>query len=189
MNRFMNTLLAMAIVLAGVLASRDAQAQSSPWLVAAPESTISQFDSETPVPKASFDIATAVVDLERRLAGFCFACSSCGFRRHRLSGSPPPMGGVVGFHPESCGEGYCSLHPSCGGGGDAMAHRDGEAIPATIASLAAAAPASLLTIAAALPQRVRINYDRRALQLIGCRNQVVASYSSALIPALREIVG
>lgn len=70
-----------------------------------------------------------------------------------------------------------------------MAHRGGEAIPATIASLAAAAPANLLAIAAAFPQRVRINYDRRALQPIGCRNQVVASYSSALIPALREIVG
>jgi beta-phosphoglucomutase-like phosphatase (HAD superfamily) len=46
----------------------------------------------------------------------------------------------------------------------------------------------LTVLLASNPDRLRINRSRGALQLIGCWNQVVASYSANSIPALEVLI-
>lgn len=134
-----------------------------------------------PVLTTAVEIAAA---MEHLLPSWCLACWKCRDGHELVDGPLPPNGGYVGFHPESCGAGDCSLHPRCGGDGDAS---DATALHLS-ASLKAVAADELTALVAKHPNRVRINRDRRTLQLIGCQDQVVASYGVASIPALELVL-
>ena len=123
--------------------------------------------------------------LEFLLQWACFRCRACGLSGHQLSGVDPE--GVVGFHPEACTKGSCSQHPTCIHT-DEMVGVSKDVLSATLESLTAAAPAEITALASAFPHVVRINRDRQALQLIGCGDQIVASWSATSVPALEEIL-
>lgn len=138
----------------------------------------------TKIDATSEDVL-ARVDLDRLLVGYCFGCFSCRKGGHALGGDPPPQGGRVGYHPENCSPGSCSDHPSCGLGDTAQ--NTASLVTATQA-MSRATPAELMAFMARNPRRVRINEARRALQLIGCADQVVASYQAASVPALATLL-
>ena len=123
--------------------------------------------------------------LELFLPWYCFTCRACIFGRHQLTGADRE--GVVGFHPEACTAGSCSQHPTCIVS-DEIVGASKDVLAATLESLTTAAPAEITALANGFPHVVRINRDRRALQLIGCGDQIVASWSSNSIPALQEVL-
>ena len=122
--------------------------------------------------------------LELLLQWYCFTCVPCR-GGHQLMGSDRE--GVVGFHPEACTEGSCSQHPPCIVS-DEVAGSSKDVLRPTLAWMAAAAPSEIVALARAFPHVVRINRDRQALQLIGCGDQIVASWSPTSIPALQEVL-
>lgn len=141
---------------------------------------------DLPGPPAPTTVVELAAGMERLLQAYCFTCVPCGFGKHSLLGGPPPPfgDGVVGFHPESCGMGGCSMHPSC-----RWQVASGAMHPDLLSGSLKAVDADELTaLLAELPHRVRINHDRRMLQLIGCREQVVASYGVASVPALERVL-
>lgn len=139
---------------------------------------------DDPPALLSLTAVEVATELERLLPSFCFLCMRC-VRGHMLvDGPPPPLGGFQGFHPESCGWGTCDMHPSCGGYA-----ASGATLPDLLSrSLMAVDATGLRTLLAELPHRIRIHHGRRVLQLIGCEDQVVASYSVASVPALEMVL-
>lgn len=123
--------------------------------------------------------------LEFFLPWYCFTCRACVFGRHQLTGADRE--GVVGFHLEACTTGSCSQHPTCIVS-DEIVGANKDVLVGTLESLTAAAPAEIAALANGFPHVVRINRDRRALQLVGCGDQIVASWSSNSIPALQEVL-
>lgn len=141
---------------------------------------------DLPGPPVPTTVVGLAAEMERLLQAYCFACVACAPKSHMLVGGPPPPFSdmVIGFHPESCGAGYCSMHPRCSGRATS-----GATPPDLLSgSLKAVGAEELATLLAELPHRVRINHDRRMLQLIGCREQVVASYGVASVPALELVL-
>lgn len=140
---------------------------------------------DLPSPPVPTTVVELAAEMERLLQWHCFYCVACAPKKHMLAGGPPPpFGGVIGFHPESCGEGHCSMHPSCG-----WQASSGTTPPDLLSgSLKAVDAEELAALLAELPHRVRINHDRRMLQLIGCREQIVASYGVASVPALEHVL-
>ena len=145
-------------------------------------------DPRTTAPTAS-SIAMALEDL---LAQTCYLCGECGLDGHEiLNRRPPPNGGRLGFHPHPCQEraGPCDGdpdrggHPPCGGV-DILVAGSSDVIQ----TLKASTPDQLTALLASNPHRLRINQSRSALQLIGCENRVVASYSVNTIPALEALI-
>ncbi len=131
-------------------------------------------------PVASMDAA----ELERVLAQACFSCSSCGRRGHVHGEQPLPFGGRWAYHPHPCLQGGgCGVHPQCGTGDLAM----GTAAD-LIDSLRDSTPTQLASLVESYSHMVQVNEKRRALQLVGCDNRIVASYSSETIPALESLL-
>ena len=136
-----------------------------------------------PVPTTVVELAAG---MERLLQAYCFTCVACAPLSHMLVGGPPPpfAESVIGFHPESCGAGVCSMHPSC-----SWQTASGAMLPDLLSGSLKAVDADELTaLLAELPHRVQVNHDRRMLQLIGCQEQVVASYGVASVPALERVL-
>lgn len=124
--------------------------------------------------------------LDELLAQVCLTCYPCEKRGHRIEErKPPPNRGYLAFHGYPCLEnsGDCGSHPKCTGMGE-----DATAAADLISSLKASTPLELAALLERSPHRVRINKSRKSLQLIGCQNQVVASYSVTSIPALEAYV-
>ena len=145
-------------------------------------------DARTTAPTAS-SVAMALEDL---LAQTCYLCSDCGDDGHQiLNRRPPPDGGRLASHPHPCQEnaGPCDTdprrggHPRCGVT-DILVAGSSDVIQ----TLKASTPDQLTALLASNPHRLRINRSRNALQLIGCWNQVVASYSVNSIPALEALI-
>ena len=125
-------------------------------------------------------------ELDALLAQKCLVCRPCDEDGHEiLNQKPPPTGGHEAYHHYPCLErsGDCSSHPKCGANRDVAA-----AATDLINSLKASNPMQLAALLERNPHRMRINESRKALQLIGCRDQVVASYSVVSIPALAAFV-
>ncbi|MDE2655714.1 MAG: hypothetical protein F4107_03870 [Gemmatimonadetes bacterium] len=59
-----------------------------------------------------------------------------------------------------------------------------QAMAAVTQAIRIATPAELREAVSRHPEQIRINRDRRALQLIGCASEVVASYTATSLPAL-----
>lgn len=57
-----------------------------------------------------------------------------------------------------------------------------------IDSLKDSSPAQLASLVERYSHMVKVNEARRALQLIGCNERIVASYSSGTIPALEALL-
>ena len=115
----------------------------------------------------------------------CYQCSICGWRnrKHKLHGNPPPSGGHLAAHKESCNDdGECSDHGTC----------LGEHMAAAMLELARSFQvATSRELALALnrhPKRIRINHERRTLQVLGCGGAIVANYPATNIPALYALL-
>lgn len=137
--------------------------------------------ADAPVEPGGFARAA---ELERLLPQMCLSCSPCGRRGHLHGAQPPPTGGRLAFHPHPCLNGIgCGAHPSCGLGDLAMG-------PAAdlIDSLKESTPTQLASLVERYSHMIQVNEARRALQLIGCGNRIVASYSSETIPALEALL-
>lgn len=151
--------------------------------------TIASSASDTPLPSPAGTSAEPVAfvhaeELERVLPQTCLSCSSCGKRGHMHPQQPPPFGGYLAFHPHPCLDGIgCGAHPSCGMGDLAMG-----AAADLIDALRDSTPTQLALLVERYSHMVRVNEARRALQLIGCDNRIVASYSSETIPALEALL-
>ena len=78
----------------------------------------------------------------------------------------------------------CDWHPSCGLVGDQAMLAAADLID----SLRGSTPAQLASLVERYSHLVQINEARRVLQLIGCNNRIVASYSSQTIPALEALL-
>ncbi len=133
----------------------------------------------------SFEMA-----LEDLLAQTCYPCEPCdGFGHRILDSRPPPNDGRLAFHPHPCitRTGSCDPedgpHPPCGGT-EAFASGFSDVIQ----TLKASTSEQLTALVAGSPHRLRINRSRQALQLIGCQDRVVASYSVNSIPALEALL-
>ncbi len=61
-------------------------------------------------------------------------------------------------------------------------------LPAILQAIKDATPEDLTALAAKHPDRLRINHDRRALQLVGCGNRIIASYGTMSIPSLEMLL-
>lgn len=139
--------------------------------------------SETRTVESSLD--RLLSDWERLPAMGCYQCSICGWRnhKHRLHGNPPPAGGVMGAHMESCnGDGTCSDHSACMGGSAILA------VARTVRSSGSLTPVELATALRRHPGKIRANNNRKALQLIGCDGNIVASFPFASVPALHVAI-
>ena len=134
---------------------------------------------------ANAEVEEIGTKLELLRQWYCFNCEGCIWGGHRLTGSDKE--GVIGFHPEACTHGPCSQHPTCGIT-DEIAEASNGVLLAVVESLTAAAPAEIVALASAFPHVVRVNRDRRALQVIGCGDKIVASWSATSVPALREVL-
>ncbi len=126
--------------------------------------------------------------LEELLAQLCYQCIDCGSHGHRIMNR---SGGSLAFHPHPCQDraGACDFdpdrggHPRCGAT-EALFADAGDVIQ----TLKESTPDELAALVASIPDRLLVNRSRNALQLIGCSNQVVASYSVNSIPALGALV-
>ena len=137
------------------------------------------------------------LDLGWLLRWPCKDCVECytepdKYWGHKLVEDPSPWNlRRLGWH-ENCIPNSCYVHPWCEP--DAMADgasRDlGEQDPwKTVEVIKNATPAELMALVAKYPEAVRINSDRRALQLIGCGGEtVVASYGVTSVPSLRTLL-
>ena len=142
--------------------------------------TVSPSPADIPVEPTAFAHAA---ELERVLPQMCLSCTRCGQNGHRHGERPLPVGGRLAFHPHPCLiGGGCDVHPDCGVGVQAVAAAD------LINSLMESTPAQLASLVESYPHMVEVNETRRALQLIGCNNRIVASYSSETIPALEALL-
>lgn len=134
--------------------------------------------------------ALADLDLATALSRGCSKCSEgCdgATASHRLWGLPKPGKGYKG-HPESkCYPGECSVHRLCGKDGPEV-ERATQAFAAVTQAIRSATPAELREAVNRHPQQIRINRDRRALQLTGCESEVVASYTPTSLPALATLL-
>lgn len=121
-------------------------------------------------------------ELERVLPQACFSCSSCGKNAHKHGNQPLPTGGREAYHPHPCLEGGgCDFHPEC-------KEKTMAAAADLIDSLKDSTPTQLASLVERYPHIVQVNRARRALQLIGCNERIVASYSSETIPALEALL-
>ena len=132
----------------------------------------------------------AGMNLDLALSFFCSTCvEGCDGtpKSHQLKGPAPKGGGYDGHSERNCYPQQCKVHDPCGKGGSALAT---TALERSVVDegLKTATPAELLQVAARNPERVRINRDRGALQLIGCESQVVASYTATSVPALAALL-
>ena len=124
------------------------------------------------------------MDLDDMLPQMCLSCSPCGKRGHEHGARIPPTGGRAAFHPHPCLEGIgCGSHPKCGMGSEVMSRAAD-----LIESLKTSTPAQLAATVERYPHRMHVNAARGALQLIGCNDQIVASYSYKSIPALKALL-
>lgn len=148
-----------------------------------------EYDNEDTTESHASSTGTALDEL---LAQECYACEVCdeGNGHEILNQTDPPPGeGVAAYHDHPClaGSGGCfgerDPHPRCNGPQFAFSQGSDDVINSLIAST----PVQLATLLERYPHRLRINQSRKALQLIGCRNQVVASYSATSIPALAAL--
>ena len=143
-------------------------------------------------PSSSPTVESIVdADFERLLEGYCMRCSMCPGQpmHHSLAHRPPPRGGYIGAHPETCEWGSCvEMHHFCRRpDGDAGSEYEDE-LEAVLAAMEDATPRELRAVVARHPLRVRINRSRQALQLVGCEDQMVASLGTNSIPALRVLL-
>lgn len=133
----------------------------------------------------------AEMDLENVLSSNCSKCTEgCDGtpKSHRLRGLLPKGGGYSG-HPEiHCYPKLCGVHAKCGRGSEFATAPTDRALTTVDEAIRTASPAELLEVVALSPQRIRINPDRRALQLMGCESQVVASYTPTSVPALAMLL-
>jgi len=137
--------------------------------------------ADMPVEPVAFAHAA---ELERVLPQGCFSCSPCGKNAHKHGDRPLPTGGREAYHPHPCLKGGgCDVHPECGTSELAMA-----AAAELIDSLKDSTPTQLASLVERYSHMVQVNRARRALQLIGCNERIVASYSSETIPALEALL-
>ena len=132
----------------------------------------------------------AEVNLGLALSMLCSSCvEGCDGtpKSHQLQ-TPSPKGGYDGHSEKKCYPQQCEVHDACGKGGTTMASAVSLERLVVNKGLKTATPAELLQLADRNPQRVRINRHRRALQLIGCESQVVASYTVVSVPALASLL-
>ena len=131
------------------------------------------------------------VDFDRLLSGFCMRCFTCPGRprSHSLEFKPLRKRGYTGDHPEDCEWGSCTAarHRPCGGPGEVV-FAEAEELPAVLGAMKTATAEELMAVLVRHPLRVRLNHTRQALQLVGCEDQVVASYGTSSIPALQVLL-
>ena len=151
--------------------------------------TIASSASDTELPSPA-DMPVELVafahaaELEGVLPQGCFSCSPCGKKGHKHGNQPLPTGGRWAYHPHPCLEGGgCDFHPECGTSELAMG-----AAADLIDSLKDSTPTQLASLVERYPHMVQVNRARRALQLIGCNEKIVASYPSETIPALEALL-
>lgn len=61
-------------------------------------------------------------------------------------------------------------------------------LPQVLQAIRDATPEDLAALAAKHPDRLRINHERRALQLVGCGDAIIASYGTMSIPSLAMLL-
>ncbi len=150
-------------------------------LTIAPSASDTALPSHADMPVEPVAVAHAAAELERVLPQACFSCSSCGKNGHKHGDRPLPTGGRQAFHPHPCLEGGgCDFHPECTVTMAAAAD--------LIDSLRDSTPTQLASLVERYSHMVQVNRARRALQLIGCNERIVASYSSETIPALEALL-
>ena len=136
-------------------------------------------------------------ELDALLAVDCLHCRPCDKNKGHeiLDKTAPPGPGVEAHHPHPCqkNSGPCFLdprdpenkppHPQCSNqlGFDPR-------LDDVINDLITSTPVELAALLEHYPHRLRVNKRRKALQLLGCGNQVVGSYSVTSIPALEAFV-
>ncbi len=153
-------------------------------LTIAPSASDTALPSPTDLRVEPVAVADAAAALERVLPQACFSCSPCGKKGHEHGDQPLPTGGRWAYHPHPCLQGGgCEFHPECGMGELAMA-----AAADLIDSLKDATPTQLGLLVERYAHMVQVNGARRAVQLIGCNERIVASYSSETIPALEALL-
>lgn len=163
--------------------TRFAPTLAALMLTIAPSAIDTVLPSPADMPLEPVAFADAA-ELESVLPQACFGCSSCGKRGHRHPDQPLPFGGRWAYHPHPCLQGGgCEVHPQCGMGDQAMG-----AVADLIDSLRDSTPTQLALVLERYSHLVQVNEARRALQLIGCDNRIVASYSSETIPALEALL-
>ena len=143
------------------------------WTVATPAAT------EAPLALASFN-------LEVMLASGCvYYCDSlCDEGEHRIITAI--YTNAESNHHETCNPGSCSMHecdPTFAATG-----RNPDALLDLEVAIKRSTPAELAAFVKANPARIRLNHERAALQLVGCNDAIVASYSSETIPALEALL-
>jgi len=150
-------------------------------LAIAPSASDTALPSPADMRAEPVAFADAAAELERVLPQACFSCSSCGKNAHKHGNQPLPSGGREAYHPHPCLEGGgCEFHPEC--------EVTMAAAADLIDSLKDSTPTELASLVERYSHMVQVNRARRALQLIGCNEQIVASYSSETIPALEALL-
>ena len=146
-------------------------------------------DAGTTIPPSTTAISD--VDFERLLPGFCMRCFTCPgqVRHHSLEWKELGKPGYTGYHPEDCEWGSCTeaRHRPCGGSKTVDFAADDQ-LPAALEAIRTATAEELTAVLVRHPLRLRLNHARKALQLVGCEDEVVASYGVSSIPALRVLL-
>lgn len=147
------------------------------WTVAIP--------ADPAVPLASFD-------LDAMLVGDCvWHCRECAAEgQHDIVKAT--TNNAEAQHHETCNPGECSLH-ECKPDFTAIDREDVDTSPVNgllelEVALERSTYAQLVEFVKANPERVRINRERGALQLLGCNEAIAASYTSHTAPAIGELL-
>lgn len=103
-----------------------------------------------------------------------YVCASCNTKHSILEAGPLLEPDTDSAHGEFCQPGSCPAgHGSCGGGGGGVTWAPFER------ALYAAAPSDVQDLLAEHADQVVFNEARGAVQVLGCNDQVIASYSIA----------
>lgn len=156
-----------------------------------------EYDRGTPGVPVGVEAPVSVLDLDFDWleSAACLLCHDCitewGWWGHLLAGTPAHwLDGRAGYQ-HMCWEGPCFVHSYCQPGdrlGSTSLSREREMLEITANALKRATPDELLALLSKYPERVHIHNARRALQLTGCENAVIASYGITSIPALGELL-
>jgi hypothetical protein len=139
--------------------------------------------ADSGVPLTSFD-------LDALLVGDCvWHCRKCDNDEHDIVVAT--TSNAQSIHHETCNPGKCSLH-DCEPTFTATAS-DPNAFPVNgLLELEAAVErstyAQLAEFVKANPGRVRLNRERGALQLLGCNDAIVASYTRHTTPVIDDLL-
>lgn len=129
------------------------------------------------------DLILAEADLAWLSSVGCHDCFQCDYG-HEFDSNPLPLAGREGTH--ECEPGSCGVHGMCDP--DMASALMGPDVKATLKAIRGATPEELLALVAKYPHRLRVNQSRRALQLAGCGDSVVASYGTMSVPSLAVLL-